>query len=148
VARVGLGRVSHLWFGFEFVKFPPKMSIFQFFSLRIKKNLFGSGRKVPGSKADRPLIFCGSKVSSGQGPSLEPKKANSFLILHHTFNVRRHDKNFFLSPTIMAKLTQGRILLTVSSIMIGGMFSPPAVIMRSFILPVICKKQKRFLNFF
>jgi len=51
VARVGSGRVSHLWFGFEFGKFPLKMS--------------NSGRKVPGSEAGRPLIYCGSKVSSG-----------------------------------------------------------------------------------
>jgi len=60
------GRVSHLWFGFEFWKFPLKMSNFQFFSLRVKKNCFGSGRKVPGSKPGRPLIYCRSKVSSGR----------------------------------------------------------------------------------
>jgi len=64
------GRVSHLWFGFEFGNLPRKMSNFSIFSLRVKKNLFGSGQKVPGSKASRPLIYCGSKVSSGQGPSL------------------------------------------------------------------------------
>jgi len=46
----------------------------------------------------------------------------------------------------MAKLTQGKILFTVSSIMIGGMFSPPAVIMRSFILPVIYEKRR--VNFY
>jgi len=55
----GLGRVSHLWFGFEFGKFPLKMSNFSFFSLRV-------GRKVPGSKLGRPLIYCGSKVSLGR----------------------------------------------------------------------------------
>jgi len=50
------GRVSHLWFGFEFGKFPLKISNFQFFSLRIKKNIFGPGKKVPGSKVDWPFI--------------------------------------------------------------------------------------------
>jgi len=66
VARVGSGRVSHLWFGLEFGKFPLKTSNFSFFSLRVKKNCFGLGRKVPGSKPGRPLIYCGSKVSSGR----------------------------------------------------------------------------------
>jgi len=41
------GRVSHLWFWFEFGKFPLKTSNFQFFSLRVKKNLFESDQKVP-----------------------------------------------------------------------------------------------------
>jgi len=60
------GRVSHLWFGLEFGKFPLKMSNFSIFFLRVKKNLFGSGQKVPGSKAGWPLIYCGSKVSLGR----------------------------------------------------------------------------------
>jgi len=64
---VVMGLVSHLWFEFEFEKFVLKMSIFAF---RVKKNLFEFGQKVPGSEAGRPLIYCGSKVSSGQGPSL------------------------------------------------------------------------------
>jgi len=66
VAQVGSGRVSHLWFGLEFEKFQQKMSNFSIFSLLIKKNRFGLGRKVPGSKPGWPLIHCGSKVSSGQ----------------------------------------------------------------------------------
>jgi len=66
----GLGRVSHLWFGFEFQKFPLKTSNFQFFSLRGQKNCFGSGRKVPGSKPGWPLIYCKRKLGSGQDPSL------------------------------------------------------------------------------
>jgi len=75
VARVGSDRVSHLWFGFEFGKFPLKISNFSIFFLSGQKNIFGSGRKVPGSKAGQPLIYCESKVSSGrvgsgQGPSL------------------------------------------------------------------------------
>jgi len=52
---LGSGRVSHLWFGFEFRKFPLKMS-----------NLFGSDRKVPGSKVGWPLIYCRSKEGSGR----------------------------------------------------------------------------------
>jgi len=71
----GSGRVSHLWFEFEFGKFALKTSNFSIFFPSGQKNLFGSGRKVPGSKAGWPLIYCGSKVSlgwvgSGQGPSL------------------------------------------------------------------------------
>jgi len=31
----------------------------------VKNNCFGSGQKVPGSKPGQPLIYCGSKVSSG-----------------------------------------------------------------------------------
>jgi len=63
---LGLGRVSHLWFGFEFGKFPLNMSNFSIIFPSDKKNLFGSGQKVPGSKADQPLIYWGSKVSSGR----------------------------------------------------------------------------------
>jgi len=69
VARVGPVRVSHLLFGFEFGKFPIKMSNFSIFfpsDQKKQKNIFGSGQKVPGSKASRPLICCGSKVSLGQ----------------------------------------------------------------------------------
>jgi len=77
---LGLGqffvaRVSHLWFGFG--KFPLKMLNLSIFSLCVKKNLFGSGQKVPGSTVSRPLFYCGSKVSSGRGPSL----------LHHAWNL-------------------------------------------------------------
>jgi len=63
---LGLGRVSHLWFLLGGWKFPQKMSNFSIFSLQVKKNLFGLGQKVPGSKAGWPLIYCGSKVNSGQ----------------------------------------------------------------------------------
>jgi len=64
VARVGLGQPFMVWGCFG------KHQILQFFSLRVKKNLFGLGQKVPGSEAGQPLIYCGSKVSLGQGPSL------------------------------------------------------------------------------
>jgi len=55
-----LGSGSHLWFGFEFQKFPLKMSNFSNFTILVKKNLFGSGRvgKYPG----RPIIYCTSKL--------------------------------------------------------------------------------------
>jgi len=66
LTRVGSGRVSHLWFGLEFGKFPLKTSNFSIFYPSGQKNCFGSGRKVPGSKPGRPLIYCGSKVSSGR----------------------------------------------------------------------------------
>jgi len=68
-----VARVSHLWFGFEFGKFTLTTSNFSIFFTSGQKNLFELGRKVPGSKAGWPLIYCGSKVSSvwaGQGPSL------------------------------------------------------------------------------
>jgi len=56
----GSGSVSHLWFGFEFGKFPLKMSnFFIFFPLDQKKSL------LVRSKAGRLLIYCGSKVSLG-----------------------------------------------------------------------------------
>jgi len=58
--------------GFEFGKFPLKRSNFQFFSLRVKKYIFGLGRKVPVSKARRAsyLLRVKNKLGSGQGPSL------------------------------------------------------------------------------
>jgi len=62
---VGPGRVRNLWFGFDFGKFPLKMSNFSIFFALGQKNIFALGQKVPGSKAGRPLIYCGSKVSSG-----------------------------------------------------------------------------------
>jgi len=43
-------------------KFLPKIPIF---SLWIKKNLIILGQKISVSKADRTLIYCGSKVCSG-----------------------------------------------------------------------------------
>jgi len=45
-------------------KISPKKVKFFNFSLRVKKNLFGSGQKVPGSKVG--LIYCRIKVSSGR----------------------------------------------------------------------------------
>jgi len=58
----GSSWVSHLWFGFEFGKFPLKMSNFSIFSLRVKKNIFGSGRSGLES------YFLWAKSMLGSGP--------------------------------------------------------------------------------
>jgi len=58
----GLGQPFMVWVWIW--KISPKNV--KFSSLRIKKNLFGSGWKVPRSKAGQPLIYCRSKVSSGR----------------------------------------------------------------------------------
>jgi len=42
------------------------MSNFSIFALGVKKNCFGLGGKVPGSKLGQLIIYCGSKVSSGR----------------------------------------------------------------------------------
>jgi len=64
VARVGSGQPSlvcvWIW------KISPKtVKFFIFFALQVKKNVLGSGQKVPGSEPGWPLIYCGSKVCSG-----------------------------------------------------------------------------------
>jgi len=66
LGQPGSGWVSHLWFGFGFGKFPLKTSNFSIFSLWVKKNLLGSGQKVPGSRAGW-LLFT---AWVGSGPSL------------------------------------------------------------------------------
>jgi len=58
---LGSGWVSHSWFGFEFGKFPLKMSNFSILFPSDQKNLFGSGQKVPGSKAVNLLFSAGQK---------------------------------------------------------------------------------------
>jgi len=71
LGQVGLGQPSLVWVW----KISPKTNkFFNFLPFESKKQ-FGSGQKVSGSKARRPLIYCGSKVCSGrfrsgQGPSL------------------------------------------------------------------------------
>jgi len=57
----GSGWVSHLWFGFELGKVPLIMSNFQIFSLRVKKNLFGSGQKVQCQRRVGLLFTAGRK---------------------------------------------------------------------------------------
>lgn len=49
-----------------------------------------------------------------------------------TFNVRRIERNFLLSPMIIALLMHGNWDFTSSSIKTGAMFSPPAVIISSY----------------
>jgi len=63
---LGLGRVSHLWFGYGFGNFPLKIPNFSIFCTSGKKNVIWSGRKVPGSEPGKPLIYCRSKVCSDQ----------------------------------------------------------------------------------
>jgi len=69
-------RINFLWLGsgqpfmvWVWKISPKNVKFFNFYPLG-QKNLFGLSQKVPGSKVDQPLIYCGSKVSSGQGPSL------------------------------------------------------------------------------
>jgi len=42
------------------------MANFSIFFPSDQKNIFGLDQKVPGSKVGQPLIYCGSKVSSGR----------------------------------------------------------------------------------
>jgi len=74
LTQVGLGqffmaRVGSAIYGLglNLENFPLKYQIFQFFSLQAKKNLFGLGQKVPGSKAGQPyLLQVKSKLGSGR----------------------------------------------------------------------------------
>jgi len=63
---LGLGRVSHLWFGYGFGKFPLKMSNFSSFCPSGQKKVIGLGQKVPGPEPSQPLIYCGSMICSGR----------------------------------------------------------------------------------
>jgi len=63
-----LVRVSHLWFGFGYGKFPLKIPNFSIFCPSGKKSFFG-----PGQRRVSPLFTLGQKyapVCSGQGPSV------------------------------------------------------------------------------
>jgi len=70
--RVGSGRVSHLWFGFEFGKFPLKKSNFSSFcpSGQKKSLRVGSESTRVGGRPASYLLRVKSKHGSGQGPSL------------------------------------------------------------------------------
>jgi len=73
------GRVSHLWFGLEFGKFPLKMSNFSIFSLRV-----GSESTRVKAKSASYLLWVKSKLGSGRvklGPSLP--STNPDEILHY-----------------------------------------------------------------
>jgi len=96
---VGLGWVSHLWFGLEFGKFPLKMSNFSIFSLRIKNNCFGSGPKAPRSKPGRPLIYCGSKVSSGRVRA-HLNKAPSISVISICNDHKLPGRNYFIKVLV------------------------------------------------
>jgi len=63
VARVGLGQPFMVWLWIWKIS-PKNVKFFNIFPFGSKK--ISSGQKVPGSKAGRPLIYCGSKVSSGR----------------------------------------------------------------------------------
>jgi len=70
---IGSGWVSHLWFGFEFGKFPLKMSNFSIFSPSDQKKSLRVGSestRVKGGSSSY-LLRVKSKLGSGQGPSLE-----------------------------------------------------------------------------
>lgn len=54
------------------------------------------------------------------------------LCTKSTFNVRRIERNFLLSPMSTALLMHGNWDFTSSSIKTGAMFSPPAVIISSY----------------
>ena len=54
------------------------------------------------------------------------------LCIKSTFNVRRIERNFLLSPMSIALLMHGNWDFTSSSIKTGAMFSPPAVIISSY----------------
>jgi len=68
------GRVSHLRFGFEFQKFPLKMSNFSIFFLSGQKKLLrvrSESTRVE-ARLVSYLLRVKSKLGSGQGPSLVP----------------------------------------------------------------------------
>jgi len=67
LTRIGSGQPIMVWVRIWKIS-PKNVKFFNFFP-------FGLGQKVPGSKPGRPLIYCGSKVSSGRGPSLPPSEA-------------------------------------------------------------------------
>jgi len=82
LTRVGLGRVSHLWFGFEFGKFPLKMSTFSIFSL------WSESTRVEGRWASY-LLRVKSKLGSGQGPSLIKSQLKYILALKHLQTMKK-----------------------------------------------------------
>jgi len=59
------GRVRSAIFGLGLENFPKKSKNFQCFSHWIKKDLFGTGQKEPGSKTGQPHFYSGSKLFSG-----------------------------------------------------------------------------------
>jgi len=73
VARIGLGWVRHSWYGFEFWKFPLKMSNFSIFFPSGQRKLLRVRSESTRVKARLAsyLMRVKSKLRSGQGPSLK-----------------------------------------------------------------------------
>jgi len=95
----------HTWFGFG--KFPLKKSKLTIFSFWAKKNIFGPGQKVPGSKVGQLLIYCESKVSSSRVGSVPISSS-----------IPSHDSNFFrpgLQKYQQGTLSQGNNILICSN---------------------------------
>jgi len=87
---LGLGQVSHLWFGFG--KFPPKNpKLFLFFSLRIKKYLRDRSKNTRVKDwSTSHLLRIKSILSSWLGPSLvelESRLNPSYLLCYHTITL-------------------------------------------------------------
>jgi len=67
LTRVGSGWLSHLWFGFDFGKFPIRRQIFNFFLFRLKKISSGWVKKYPGHRWSASyLLRVKSKLWSGK----------------------------------------------------------------------------------
>ena len=62
--------------------------------------------------------------------------ASLFLRSTITLNVRKHERNFRLSPIKMTFEMHGRHSLMASSTGIGATFSPPAVMSSSLMRPI------------
>jgi len=82
MALVGLGRVSHLWFGCEFRTFPLKMSNFSIFYTSGQKKSLRVGSEstlIEGGLASYLLRVSSGRVGSGQSPSLESNQKACWL---------------------------------------------------------------------
>jgi len=108
VARVGSGQLFMVWVWIW--KISPKNVKFQFFPFGSKKISSGGVKKYPG----RPLIYCGSKVSSGWVRAHLYKERILFLNRHKSFPI------FFLKmrPSFVASIR----LMTVSLLLFCLLF--------------------------
>jgi len=100
----GLVRSAIFGLGFVLENFPYKSQFVHFF-------LIGSGQKVPGSKMDQPLIYCGSKVCPARvrsgpisicwvTPFLNRTFEICFLVIHKTHLEALLSNIWFLSKLI------------------------------------------------
>ena len=69
----------------------------------------------------------------------------SFSMSSSTLNERKQDRNFILSPRRITFERHGNSSLIAFSIAIGAIFSPPAVIISSFIRPTDMEYAKLLL---